>query len=88
LATTSPERTLADPFNETINYYIWSFLDAVPMLELPRTLGWELPFRYTDPVNRVLLLVYKIVLIGPVIETGMRVWQDVRRLRSGTKDAA
>jgi hypothetical protein len=88
LATMSPERALAKPINDSLMYYFWSFLDAVPVLELPRTLGWELPFRYTDPVNRVLLLLYKIVLIGPVIATGVLVWQDIRRLRSGTKEPA
>jgi hypothetical protein len=90
LATTSPEQALADPFNESFNqsfaYYIWSFLDAIPTLEFPQTLGWERPFRYTDPANRVLLLVYKIVLILPMIATSVLIWGDIRRRWSRKKD--
>jgi hypothetical protein len=87
LATTSPERALADPFNESFKeslaYYLWSLLDAIPVLELPQTLGWERSFRYTDPASRVLLLVYKVVVILPMIATGVLIWRDIPRLWSG-----
>lgn len=83
LATTSPERALSDhPFNASFEYYAWSFLNAIPVLELPNTLGWELSFRYTDQVSRLLLLLYKILVIGPMIATGILVWRDVQRLHS------
>jgi len=85
IATTSPERPLTDPVNDSYWYYIWNFLNAIPILELPQTLGLDLPFRYTDPWNRLLLLIYKIVLIGPVIATTVLIWRDARRLRYKTK---
>jgi hypothetical protein len=75
VASTSPERVLARPYVDTFWYYAWSLMDAIPALELPRTLGWEQPlFRFTDPLNRVLLLVYKLALIGPVIAILKLLW--------------
>lgn len=85
IATTSPQRPLTDPVNASYWYYIWNFLNAIPILELPQTLGLDPPFRYTDPWSRLLLLIYKIVLIGPVIATMVLIWRDARRLRYKTK---
>ena len=80
MATTSVGRPLTDPANESIRYYLWYFLHSIPVLELPQALGWEEPpFRYTDQVNRLLLLIYKIVLIAPVIATIALLWREVRR---------
>jgi hypothetical protein len=56
VATPSLGRALSDPYNDTFWYYVWSFLDAIPLLDLPLTFGWKRPFRFTDPVSRVLLL--------------------------------
>jgi hypothetical protein len=88
VAKTAPERALSDPFNDSWAYYMWDFLDAIPVLEIPQTLGWELAFSFTDHVTPLLLLLYKVLLLGPVIATGTLVWRDVRRLRSTTKSAA
>jgi hypothetical protein len=88
VGTTAPERALADPFNDSWAYYIWGFLNAIPVLEIPQTLGWEMRFRFTDHVNPVLLLLYKLALIGPMIATGKLVWGDVRRRRSRTRNPA
>jgi hypothetical protein len=85
VGTTDPERALTDPFNDSWRYYIWSFLNAVPVLEIPQTLGWERPFRFTDHVNPALLLLYKLALVGPVLATGKLIWQGVRcRFRTRT----
>ena len=87
-AKTAPGRALNDPVGDSFAYYVWNFLNAIPVLEIPKTLGWELRFRFIDHVNPVLLLLYKVALIGPMIAAGTLVWQDVRRLRSRTKDPA
>jgi hypothetical protein len=80
IAKTSDGRLLSNPLNDSATYCVWNFLHSIPSLELPQALGWEEPpLRYTDQVSRLLLLVYKIVFIGPVIATIVLIWRDVRR---------
>jgi hypothetical protein len=64
--------------SEALAYYVWHFLDAIPYREIPRTVGWELGFAYVDHVNPVLLLLYKLVVITPVLALGF----TLRRERS------
>jgi hypothetical protein len=85
LGTTTPEHALTDPVNDCWAYYIWGFVNAIPVLDIPQTLGWEMRFRFTDHINPVLLLFYKLVLIGPMIATGKLIWQDVRRREDPTR---
>jgi hypothetical protein len=64
----------------TFTYFVWNFLDAIPYLEIPRTLSWELGFEFTDHVTPVLLLAYKILILGPVIALGVTVSADAALL--------
>jgi hypothetical protein len=76
IATTVPEHAIKNPlWDSALHFYVWKSLDSVPILEIPETLGWEPAFRFTDHVSPVLLLLYKIVVIVPVIETVRLVWQ-------------
>jgi hypothetical protein len=77
VGTTVPERALTDPFKDSGSYYIWSFLNAVPGLEIPQTFGWERPFRFTDRVNLLLLLLYKLTFVGPAFATVKLIVQDI-----------
>jgi hypothetical protein len=82
IVTTGPDRTLRDPvWDSAANFYIWKSLDSIPVLEIPETVGWEPAFRFTDHVSPMLLLVYKIVVILPLIETVRLIWQR-RRTRA------
>lgn len=85
LATTDPEHALENPFNDCFAYYIWRFLNAIPVLEIPKTIGWEMRLEFTDHITPVLLLLYKITLIGPIIAIGKLVWTDVRDRHSSDK---
>jgi hypothetical protein len=85
VATTAPAQALAvkDPlWDLAVNFYVWKSLDAIPVLEIPQTAGWEPAFRFTDHVSPVLLLLYKIVVILPVIETARLIWQRRRNRES------
>ncbi len=79
IATT--DRALADPLFASQVFYVWSFLNAIPVLEIPQTLRWELHFEFTDHVNPVLLLAYKIAVIAPVIATARLAWSARRVIR-------
>jgi hypothetical protein len=48
-------------------YYIWHFLSAIPALDVPKTLNWTLQFGFADYFSGALLLVYKLLVIVPVI---------------------
>lgn len=37
-------------------FYTWHFLDAIPSLNVPETLGWSKPYKYSDRLSGLLLL--------------------------------
>jgi hypothetical protein len=75
LADTTPNRALQHPLDDSALFYVWSFLNSIPVLEIPQTVGWKLDVSFNDRANRVLLLLYKIAVIAPVIATGRLAWK-------------
>jgi len=59
----SPEVTLAS----LSDFFLWHFLDAVPLLKITETLKWEVPLTYTSSTVGLIVLVFKAVVILPVI---------------------
>ena len=49
------------------DFYIWHFLEAIPLLEVNKTLRWEEPLKYTKVGVGWMLLLFKITVIIPVI---------------------
>jgi hypothetical protein len=64
-----------------LGLYLWHFLDAVPLLEVPATLSWERPLVYDDARVGLLVLAFKVVVIVPVLAafTGYWAWRRARR---------
>jgi hypothetical protein len=60
-------------------YYGWSFLDSVPVLEIPKTLNWSLTTTFTDQASGALLLTYKLLVIVPVVGVVVELIQRRRR---------
>jgi len=58
--------------------YLWHFLSSVPSLRIPETLRWKEPFIYKDAVSGLLLLAFKIIVIGPVIAS-FAAWSRLRK---------
>ena len=75
---TGQRTTLDDPVNDATYHYAWGFLNAIPLLEIPKTAGWQQEFRLVDHVSPPLLLLYKLVVILPVIALGRMVIRDRR----------
>ena len=48
-------------------HYAWHFLDAIPVLDVAKTVNWKLDHKLTDVWSGLLLLVFKILVIIPVI---------------------
>jgi hypothetical protein len=51
----------------TVAHYTWHFLGAIPVLDIPDTLNWTLGTTFTDLGSGALLLVYKLLVIIPVV---------------------
>jgi hypothetical protein len=47
-------------------YYAWYLADALPILELPKTLNWDQPFTLGDHQAGQLLLAYKLLVTLPI----------------------
>jgi hypothetical protein len=68
----SPDVTLAS----LSDFFLWHFLDAVPLLKIPETLKWGVPLTYTSGTVGLIVLVFKVVVILPVI--GAFTWYAAR----------
>jgi hypothetical protein len=58
------------------NFFRWHFLDAVPLLKVNETLGWRPPLTYDSFSVGCMLLLFKAVVILPVI--GAFTWYGTR----------
>jgi hypothetical protein len=59
----SPDVTLAS----LSDFFLWHFLDAVPLLKIPERLKWDVPLTYTSGTVGLIVLMFKVVVILPVI---------------------
>lgn len=48
-------------------YYLWHLADAVPLVQLPQTVRWSEPQSFGDQWSGVLLLLFKVLVIVPLI---------------------
>jgi hypothetical protein len=63
-----------DP-RRAMDFYLWHFLDAIPVLKINETLLWASPpITYHQARVGVLLLIFKIAVIGPVIAAFTGYW--------------
>ena len=49
------------------DFFLWHFADAIPLLKVPATLKWDVPLTYTNGVVGMIVLLFKVVVITPVI---------------------
>jgi len=68
--TTVSQSTIAD-------FYLWHFLDAVPLLKVNETFHWKEPLTYDSGGTAFVLLLFKLVVIGPVIAAFALYWKRV-----------
>jgi hypothetical protein len=52
----------------SLGYYAWHLLDAVPALDIPKTLNWEAPMKLTGHGGGALLLAFKLAVIIPIAQ--------------------
>jgi hypothetical protein len=65
-----------DP-RRAVDFYMWHFLDAIPVLKINETLLWNAPLTYHQSRVGLLLLIFKIAVIAPVIAAFAGYWAYV-----------
>jgi hypothetical protein len=50
------------------DFYLWHLLDSVPLLDIPATVRWKVPYEYADSLSGWLLLAFKAFVILPLIQ--------------------
>ena len=57
-----------------LDFYVWHFLEAIPLLKVNQTLRWEEPWTYDSASVGWILLLFKLVVIVPVIGAFLGYW--------------
>lgn len=72
-------RTEAAPDLDAImKFFIWSFCEDIPLLDITDTLRWRPPLEYEDPGFGWLVLIYKLAVIVPIVATFRIYWKSRR----------
>jgi hypothetical protein len=72
---------LARPSGKSLNpgivsdFFLWHFLNAVPLLQINQTLHWTEPVTYQDAGAGWILFLFKLVVIIPVIASFTGYWR-------------
>jgi hypothetical protein len=63
---------------KTADFFAWHLLDSIPGASITKTLRWKEPLGYTGADVGVLLLLFKLVVIAPVIAAFVAFWRYTR----------
>ena len=58
-----------------LDFYVWHFLEAVPLLKVNQTICWDEPWTYDSAAVGWILLLFKLVVIVPVIGAFIGYWK-------------
>lgn len=60
----------------SVGFFLWHFFDAIPLLDLTETLRWREPLTYHDPWMGAVVVLFKLVVIVPVIAAIRAAWRS------------
>jgi hypothetical protein len=66
-ATAVGQPARAAAWNSVESILIWNLLDMIPSLKVPETLGWQLTNEIAGGLAGLLVLIYKVVVILPIV---------------------
>ena len=64
------------------DFYLWHFLELVPLVDLNETLKWEAPIHYTQTRVGVLVLLFQAFVVIPSIGAIRSFWRQGVEVRS------
>jgi hypothetical protein len=70
---------IAEP-GDALDFFVWHALDSIPALEITGTMRWDEPLNYDDPGVGLLLLIFRVVVIAPVVAAFVSFWRYRRKL--------
>jgi hypothetical protein len=56
-------------------FYAFQLLKSVPLADLTTVYNWHSPLEYTSPVIGTLILIFKVIVITPVLRLIRLLWQ-------------
>jgi hypothetical protein len=75
--------SVENPATASVAFYSWHFLDTVPLLDATSALRWSEPLAYRDPWLGVLLVLFKLVIIVPIVGAVRVAWKSGKAEGSG-----
>jgi phospholipase C len=48
--------------------YVWNLVDSIPGLGITETFNWKPPFTFVDGWSRSILIIYRLLVLAPVID--------------------
>jgi hypothetical protein len=57
--------------------FLWQLANSVPLLAIPRTVGWEDPLPMADALSGAILLIFKLVIIAPLIRIAIGAYRAI-----------
>ena len=67
--------TRMDRYFEAISLYAWHAADVLPFVKATDTLKWDEPLRDYSHATGALLLLYKLLVLAPVVAAGQAAWR-------------
>jgi len=67
LAPTPDSQLSTVSFSPLQDFFLWHFLDAIPVLRVPETLLFKAPYAYTKGSIGWIVLAFKVSVVAPVI---------------------
>lgn len=58
------------------DFYLWHFLEAVPLLRVNDTIGWKPPMKHEGHLVGWILLLFKLAVIIPIIACFASYWRN------------
>lgn len=69
-----PGRDIDPSISHLTDFYLWHFMDSVPLLDINETVRWKAPFEYDRPGVGWILLLFKFAVIIPVVAAFRGYW--------------
>jgi len=71
-----------------MDFFVWHFLDAIPALKVNDAIQWKVPLDYQGWMLGLLLIGFKLAVIGPTVAAFVLYWRERQKVESAIEAAA